>query len=81
MNIGHMTRRFSGRGWDKLELGRWAWSRYKCKKDRHIRIVVVYCPTRNEGNGQSVHSQQRSIMLDSDYDRCPRKAFFEDLWT
>jgi len=80
MNIGSMTRRFIQRGWDEKEMGRWVWCRYRGKKNKIIRIITVYSPTRNEGKGCSVYSQQRRIMLEDNDDRCPIKAFWEDLY-
>jgi len=37
MNIGHMTRRFPQRGWDKLGLDRWTWARYKGRNGTFIK--------------------------------------------
>ena len=80
MNIGGMTRRFIERGWDNMDMGRWVWCRYRGKKNQCVRIITVYAPTRKEGRGCSVYSQQRRIMLENDDERCPIKAFWEDLW-
>ena len=81
MNIGHITRRFTQKGWDNRKLGRWVWSRFRGKKNSHVRIISIYCPTKNDREGStSVYSQQRRILLDENIDECPIKLFYKDLW-
>ena len=81
MNIGQITRRFTQKGWDKRNMGRWVWSRLRGKRNTHVRIVTVYCPTKNYREGStSVYSQQRRILMDEDIEECPIKLFYKDLW-
>lgn len=80
MNIGGITRRFVEKGIDSNGLGRWAWCKYRGKRNQSIRIISIYAPTFNNENSGSVYSQQRRVMLDRNDDRCPVKAFWEDLW-
>ena len=78
MTIGTITHRFRAKGYD--ELGRWCWIRLSGRKGKTIRVISIYKPTRNLGKGLSTYSQQRRMLQARDDDRCPTKAFWEDLW-
>ena len=79
MNLGKMVRRYKSR--DQDPLGRWVSVIFKGKKGKMIRVVSLYRPTKNEGKGLTVYSQQRRLLLLKDDDRCPIRAFWEDFWT
>jgi hypothetical protein len=52
--------------------------RYRGKDNYTLRIICAYCPNESKGP-LTVYSQQKMFFQQNDDDRCPRKAFLEDL--
>jgi hypothetical protein len=66
-------------GFDKSNLGRWAWTRYKGRGSSTSRIISAYRPNPPTGP-KSVYAQHNVYFLSKGVNQCPRKALFlEDL--
>ena len=65
-------------GTDNSGLGRWVYQRITGKGDRFTRIYSVYRPCKSYGE-QTVYAQHTRGLTAEHDDRCPQKAFFEDL--
>ena len=64
-------------GADPSGLGRWAW--FELRRDRRTVIVSAYRPTATGSGPDTVANQHRSFLRTTNDDRCPRKAFLDDL--
>lgn len=65
-------------GTDKMELGRWTWSRYRGKGGIMFRAVSIYQPRENTDGQKTVWSQQKRELQNNNDDRNPIDAFKED---
>jgi len=65
-------------GFDKSNLGRWAWTRYKGRGSSTLRIISAYRPNPPTGP-KSVYAQHNVYFLSKGVNQCPRKSFLEDL--
>ena len=65
---------------DPSGLGRWCSTKYRGKNDISLRIICAYRPCKPSNPGPStIYSQHQRYYDEHDDDRCPRKAFLEDL--
>ena len=65
-------------GFDKSNLGRWAWTRYKGRGSSTLSIISAYRPNPPTGP-KSVYAQHNVYFLSKGVNQCPRKSFLEDL--
>ena len=63
---------------DFRKLGRWAWTRYRGKNNKTLRVVSAYRPGSNAG-AHTVYSQQRSYFDILGNDRQPKDIMLEEL--
>jgi len=66
------------KGHDKSNLGRWAWTQYKGKRNQTFWIIVAYCPNPSQGP-YTVYAQQNAYFNSIGRDICPRHTFLLDL--
>jgi len=77
--IGKDTNRIAGSGRDEHSLGRWTWVRLNGRNNKSLKILTVYRVATPIGGPFTVYAQQRTALLEGNNERCPRKAFLEDL--
>ena len=77
--VGKITHTWESSGYDKEQLGRWAWSRYQGSYGRHLRVVSVYRPCINTQKIKSIYMKQYSYSLRKREGKCPRELFLNDL--
>jgi hypothetical protein len=78
-SIGKASHRVIGQGRDPSGLGRWVWTRYRGRNNVTLRIFTAYRPNPPSEGPFTVHAQHRSYFNSIEEDRCPRKAFLEDI--
>jgi hypothetical protein len=77
-SIGHAAHWVLSKGADRSVLGRWCWTRFRGKDNHYLRIISAY--RLNDSKGPlTAYSQHKRFFQQKDDDRCPRKAFLEDL--
>ena len=78
-SINKAAHRATEKGVDPRGLGRWAWTLYRGRQGRNLRIIAGYRPVKNETGALSAWSQHKAYLQDTDIDDCPRALFTTDL--
>jgi len=78
LSINKAAHRVIEGGIDEPKLGRWCWTKLRGRSNHVLKIFVGYCPNPPTGPN-SVYAQCRAFFLLSSQERCPRKAFVEDM--
>jgi hypothetical protein len=78
-SIGKAAHRVIGQGKDPTGLGRWIWTRYRGRNNTTLKIFSAYRPKPPSEGPFTVHAQHRAYFNSSGEDRCPRRAFLEDI--
>ena len=81
LTTGPTTAYAAGSGSNPTNLGCWCWTQYCSTKDHHFLLFSIYCPNHNVIGQLSVYAQHQRYFQDTDNDRDPIHAFFEDLAT
>ena len=67
-------------GVDENGLGRWSWILLEGRRQKYVRIVSAYNPSRTQPNQfHTVYSQHKRYFLSQKKDICPRLQFRKDL--
>jgi len=66
------------KGCDGSNLGRWAWTKYKGKSNKTLRIITAYRPNPPQGPF-TIYAQQNAHFHTIQREICPRQAFLVDL--
>jgi hypothetical protein len=77
-SVNKAAHRAIEKGFDKSNLRRWCWTRYKGKGNQTLRVIVAYRPNPPQGP-YTVYAQQNAYFHTISRDICPRKAFIADL--
>jgi len=65
-------------GDDNTGLGQWSWGCFQGKENRHIQVVLVYCPCPSIGH-LSANQQQTRWFSSQGQDCCPHDRILTDL--
>jgi hypothetical protein len=77
-SVNKAAHRAIEKGFDKSNLGRWCWTRYKGKGNQTLRVIVAYRPNPPQGP-YTVYAQQNAYFHTISRNICPQKAFIADL--
>ncbi len=77
-SIDKAANRAVDKGYDKTNLGRWVWTRYKGRGNHSLRVITAYRPDPPQGPF-TVYAQQNAYFHSIGRDICPRQALLIDL--
>ena len=76
--IDTMQHKVDASGKNFTGLGRWTWTKFKGKNNRHLWVITVYRPCKTEGS-KTAYTQQLRYLTKIKDERDSREILMEDL--